>query len=130
MRIFFQNLIYLVEFLLLKIIFFLLNIFPISFVSKFGGILFMTFGQLTNSHKTAIKNCKQVFQNMENKKIKKIVLKSWENLGRTIFELIKLKIKYLLYILESINQIGKFVFPYLIKWISKWVLFIDILIML
>ena len=91
MRIFFQNLIYLVEFLLLKIIFFLLNIFPISFVSKFGGILFMTFGQLTNSHKTAIQNCTQVFQNMENKKIKKIVLKSWENLGRTIFELIKLK---------------------------------------
>ena len=91
MRIFFQNLVYLVEFLLLKIIFFLLNIFPISFVSKFGGILFMTFGQLTNSHKTAIQNCTQVFQNMENKKIKKIVLKSWENLGRTIFELIKLK---------------------------------------
>ena len=91
MRIFFQNLVYLVEFLLLKIIFFLLNIFPISFVSKFGGILFMTFGQLTNSHKTAIQNCTQVFQNMENKRIKKIVLKSWENLGRTIFELIKLK---------------------------------------
>ncbi|SVC12412.1 uncharacterized protein METZ01_LOCUS265266, partial [marine metagenome] len=42
---------------------------------------------MSKSHITAIQNCHHVFPNLTNKEVKKIVFKSWENLGQTIFEL-------------------------------------------
>ena len=56
-------------------------------LTKFGAILFRIFGRLSKSHTTAIQNCHHVFPKLTNKEVKKIVLKSWENLGQTIFEL-------------------------------------------
>ena len=87
MRSFFINLKYFIEFIFVRLLFFIVYILPINISSKFGAILFRLFGRLSKSHITAIQNCRHVFPNLTNKEVKKIVLKSWENLGQTIFEL-------------------------------------------
>jgi len=91
MRSFFKNAKFFIEFILVRILFITAYILPIKFISKTGAILFRFFGRLTKSHTTAILNCNYVFPHLSNKEVKKIVFKSWENLGQTIFELVILK---------------------------------------
>tara|TARA_Y100000590_G_scaffold469793_1_gene659755 strand:+ start:545 stop:1420 length:876 start_codon:yes stop_codon:yes gene_type:complete len=91
MNSFFINIRFLIEFLFVKLIFFILYLFPVSFSSKIGGFIFRLFGRLSKRHLVAIKNCKHVFPNLSDKEIEKIILKSWENLGKTVFELTILK---------------------------------------
>ena len=68
-------------------LFLIVYILPINIASKIGAMLFRLFGRLSKSHITAIKNCHHVFPNLTNTEVKKIVFKSWENLGQTLFEL-------------------------------------------
>ena len=84
---FFINLKYFIEFIFVRLLFLIVYIFPINITSKLGAILFRLFGRLSKSHITAIQNCRHVFPKLTNKEVKKIVFKSWENLGQTIFEL-------------------------------------------
>ena len=87
MRSFFLNLKYFFEFIFVRLLFLILYILPINITSKIGAILFRLFGRLSKSHITAIQNCSYVFPDLSDKEIKKIIFKSWENLGQTIFEL-------------------------------------------
>ena len=87
MKRFFINLKYFIEFIFVRLLFLISYILPVNITSKFGAIFFRLFGRLSKSHITAIQNCHHVFPNLTNKEVKKIVLKSWENLGQTIFEL-------------------------------------------
>ena len=81
-----NNMLYFVEFLFIRIFLIFLNLLPLSISSKFVAIIFKFFGQLSKSHKIAIKNCKHVFPNLSDNEIKTIVFKSWENLGQTVNE--------------------------------------------
>jgi len=87
MRKFFINFKYFIEFIFFRLLFLVVNILPINIASRFGAVLFRLFGRLSKSHITAIKNCHFVFPHLTNKEVEYIVLKSWENLGKTIFEL-------------------------------------------
>ena len=96
-----KNIIYFFEYIIVFLIFFLFKLLPLNTSTKFSSFLFSTFGKLSGANKTAIKNCKYVFPNMEEEQVKSIVKKSWNNLGRTISELPRLnylfdkkKIKY------------------------------------
>ena len=85
-----KNVIYFFEYIIVFIIFFLFKILPLNISTKFSSFLFSAFGRLSNANKTAIKNCRYVFPEMEEEQIKSIVRKSWHNLGRTICELPRL----------------------------------------
>ena len=96
-----KNIIYFFEYIIVFFIFFLFKILPINISSKFACFLFSTFGKLSGANKTAINNCRYVFPELKEEEIKRIVKKSWHNLGKTISELPKLnhlfdkkKIKY------------------------------------
>ena len=69
----------------------LLKILPLSFSKLFSCLTFRILGRLSSADKTAIKNCKFVFPNFSDYKIRNIVDKSWENIGKTICELLKLE---------------------------------------
>ena len=86
-----KNIIFFIEFLLIRMLFIVLNLLPLRISSKFVGIIFKFFGQLSKNHQIALKNCKYVFPKLPDKEIKNIVLKSWENLGKTVLELGMLK---------------------------------------
>ena len=86
MRRFFINLKYFIEFIFVRLLFLIVYILPINISSKFGAILFRLFGRFSKSHITAIQNCHHVFPNLANREVKKIVFKSWENLGKTFIE--------------------------------------------
>ena len=81
------NLKFFIEFIIVRFLFFFISILPMNIISKLGAITFRLFGQLSKNHNTAINNCCHVFPNLPNNKINNIVLKSWENLGKTIFEI-------------------------------------------
>ena len=87
MKKFFLTTRYLIEYIFIRLIFFFIYFLPTNITSKIGAILFRIFGRFSKSHKIAIKNCKHVFPNLSISEIEKIVFKSWENLGKTIFEL-------------------------------------------
>ena len=87
MRRFIINFKYFIEFIFVRLLFLIVYILPINITSKIGAILFRLFGRFSKSHITAIQNCRHVFPNITKKEVKKIVFKSWENLGQTIFEL-------------------------------------------
>lgn len=86
-----KNIVFFIEFLLIRILFIVLNLLPLNISSKIVAIFFKFFGQLTKNHKIAITNCKHVFPKLPDEEIKTIVFKSWENLGKTILELGMLK---------------------------------------
>lgn len=77
----------LLEYCFVFLIFNILWILPMNFVSNIGGYIFKFIGPLTKAHKIATSNFKRIFVNMSENEIKKNVLKSWENLGKTLFEL-------------------------------------------
>jgi len=91
MRNFFLNTRFYIEYTLIRLVFFILYFVPINISSKFGAILFRFFGRFSKSHVTAIKNCRYVLPDLSEKEVEKIVFKSWENLGKNIFEIGKLK---------------------------------------
>ena len=69
---------------------------------KVSSFLFRTFGKFSRANKTAINNCKYVFPNLKDEEIQNIIKESWNNLGITICELLRLndifiknKIKYI-----------------------------------
>ena len=75
------------EYIIVHFLFIILYFLPINFVSKIGGILFRIFGPFTKSHKIAINNYKKVFATTSSKEAKNMVMQSWDNLGKTVFEL-------------------------------------------
>ena len=85
-----KNLIYLFQFFFIKILFSLIKILPFNIAKKITSFIFKIIGKLTNANKTAVINCKFVFPHLDEITIKKIVNKSWENIGITICEVIKL----------------------------------------
>lgn len=87
----FLNLRFLIEFIIVRFFYIIFYFLPLNFTSSFGAITFKLLGRFSKSHQTAIQNCQHVFENLSEKEIKNIVIKSWENLGRTIFELGTLK---------------------------------------
>ncbi len=96
-----KRIFYFLEYNAVILIYFLYKILPLNLSLKFSSFLFMTLGKFSRANKTAITNCKYVFPNLEEKAIKNIIKKSWNNLGITICELLRLneifdkgKIKY------------------------------------
>ena len=79
---------YLLEYLILNIIFFIFKLIPINYVSVIGCKFFQIIGPFSKSHNTAFLNLKKVFPSWSEKKISKNLSKSWNNLGKTLSELI------------------------------------------
>ena len=80
-----------IEYSVFRFFLILFNLLPIKISRKIGSRIFLFFGKLSKYHLIAIQNCKIVFPDLKKKEINSIINKSWENLGQTIFELIKLK---------------------------------------
>ena len=79
---------YLLEFFIVIFLIMLFRFFPINFVSLVGGKFFQLIGPLTKSHQTAILNIDKVFPNLNLKEKENIILKSWNNLGKTFIEFV------------------------------------------
>ena len=86
-----KKIIYFLQFIFVKIFFFLLTILPLDLSKNIASRIFRNIGRLTKADRTAINNCKFVFPNHTDKKIRKIVNESWNNIGITICELLKIK---------------------------------------
>ena len=91
---------YLIEFLLFKIIFFLLSCFPKKISSSIVSNTFMLLGRLSKYNKIAKKNCSIVFSNFTDKQIQNIINNSWKNLGKNLHEL-----SYLNKLIDDKNKI-------------------------
>ena len=96
-----KHVIYFLQYIGFIFIYFLYKILPLNLSVKFSSILFRFFGKFSGANKTAINNCKHVFPNLKDEEIKNIIKKSWNNLGITICELLRIndiftknKIKY------------------------------------
>ena len=74
--------------MLVYLIFILLSILPINWVSHLGGSIFKIIGPLTNAHKIAKTNYLRIFPSAKSQEVRKQVINSWENIGRTFFELL------------------------------------------
>ncbi|SVD38762.1 uncharacterized protein METZ01_LOCUS391616, partial [marine metagenome] len=59
-----------------------------NWVSHLGGSIFKIIGPLTNTHKIAETNYLRIFPSAKSQEVRKQVVNSWENLGRTFFELL------------------------------------------
>ena len=68
----------------------LFYLLPINFVSSFGSITFKLIGPFTKTQKIIKKNLLQIFPLFEKNHIKENTKKSWENTGKTFFELLVL----------------------------------------
>ena len=91
---------YFFEFLILYFFFLILKMMPITLVSIVGGKIFKFCGPFSNKHNIALKNLNKVFPSLGETEIKKILMKSWENIGKTFIEF-----SILNKILESDNKI-------------------------
>ena len=96
-----KQIIYFLQYIGFILIYILYKILPFNLSLKFSSFLFRTFGKFSRANKTAINNCKYVFPNLKDKEIQNIIKKSWNNLGITICELLRIndifnknKIKY------------------------------------
>jgi len=96
-----KQLIYFLQYIGFIFIYLLYKILPLNLSVKFSSFLFRTFGKFSGANKIAINNCKHVFPNLKDEEIKNIIKKSWNNLGITICELLRIndifnknKIKY------------------------------------
>ena len=88
---FFISIRYFLEFLLFKIIIFILFPFSQKVSSKIISYSFMFLGKLSKYNKIAKNNCKMVFPYLNEREITKIINNSWQNLGHNLFELTILK---------------------------------------
>ena len=66
----------------------LLSILPINLVSIIGGKVFQFLGPFTKAHKIAKKNYLHIFPNANLKEVNQQVKNSWNNIGKTFFELL------------------------------------------
>ncbi len=74
------------EYLLLRIIFFLLSFFSLKTTSRIGGFIARKVGPMLKAHSIARRNLKKILPNLSKKKRNKILDKMWDNLGRTSAE--------------------------------------------
>ncbi len=86
-----KKMVYFLQFLFVKIFFFILIILPLNISKKIASKIFRNIGKFTKADSTAINNCKFVFPNHTDTKIREIVNDSWNNIGITICELLKIK---------------------------------------
>tara|TARA_B100000686_G_C16781264_1_gene972047 strand:+ start:971 stop:1852 length:882 start_codon:yes stop_codon:yes gene_type:complete len=82
---------FLFEYIIVKILFFILSLLPIKAVSIIGGKIFKLFGPFSKYNNIAISNYKKIFPLHSKKQIHFNIKKSWENIGKTIFEISILK---------------------------------------
>ena len=78
---------YLIEFLLFKIIVFLLHLFSKKISSNIISNSLLYLGKLSKYNQIAKNNCKIVFPDLNEKELTKIVNSSWKNLGHNLFEI-------------------------------------------
>ncbi len=97
-----KQIIYFLQYIGFIFIYFLYKILPLNLSLKVSSFLFRTFGKFSRANKTAINNCKYVFPNLKDEEIQNIIKKSWNNLGITVCELLRIndifiknKIKYI-----------------------------------
>jgi len=83
-----NKIILIIEYILVYLVFLFLSILPMNWVSHLGGSIFKIIGPLTNAHKIAKNNYLRIFPSAKSQEVKKQVVNSWENLGRTFFELL------------------------------------------
>ncbi len=91
---------YFIEFLLFKIVFFLLSFFSKKIASIIVSNSFMFLGRSSKYNKIAKNNCKIVFSNFNDIEITNIINSSWKNLGKNIYEL-----NYLSQLIDDDNAI-------------------------
>ena len=96
-----KNIVYFFEYIAILFIYLLFQLLPLRLAIKLFSFLFRTLGKLSTANKIAINNCKYVFPNLAEKEVSSIIKSSWNNLGITICELLKIndvfnknKIKY------------------------------------
>ena len=82
---------YFLEFFLFKFLLIILNFFFRKISKNVFSNLFMFLGRLSKYNNIAKNNCKIVFNEFSDKKIRKIINSSWKNLGKNIYELNNLK---------------------------------------
>ncbi len=64
----------------------LVRLFPVEWVSGFGGRLFRLIGPLTRSAKVAERNLDLAFPGLDPTSRREVLAAQWDNLGRTFFE--------------------------------------------
>ena len=82
---------YFLQFIFIRFLFLLMIILPLNLSKNFSSFILRTIGKLTSAHNTAIKNCKLVFPELDDLKIKSIINESWDNIGINICELLNFK---------------------------------------
>ena len=80
-----------VEYIIVKFLFIILSVLPINIVSNLGGKILKFLGPFSKQHITAIKNYKRIFPNHSKKLRNQNISKSWENIGKNLFEISILK---------------------------------------
>ena len=76
------------EFLIIYLLYLFLLLLPINIVSNLGGFIFKIIGPLTKVNTVIKKNLLLMFPSIKKSQIKTYSLQSWENLGKTLFELL------------------------------------------
>jgi len=85
-----KQLIYFLQYIGFILIYFLYKILPLNLSIKISSFLFRTFGKFSRVNEIAISNCRHVFPNLKDEEIRNIIEKSWNNLGITICELLRI----------------------------------------
>jgi len=83
-----KNIRYLLEYFLVYLIYLFLSFLPINVVSYIGGLIFRIIGPLTKTNTIAKKNYLRIFPLAKPYEVKKDLIKSWDNVGKTFFELL------------------------------------------
>ena len=63
-----------------------LRLFPVSWVSGLGGVLFRAVGPLTSLHRLAERNIRLAFPELDAAGRQALLSAQWDNIGRTLFE--------------------------------------------
>jgi KDO2-lipid IV(A) lauroyltransferase len=82
-----KKIIYTVEYLVVYTLYFLIRSVNIDTASNIGGALARFISHFTTATKTARKNLKFAFPKLSDSEIDKIIVKMWDNIGRTIAEI-------------------------------------------
>lgn len=78
------------EYYVIYFLYLLSSLLPSTLMSKLGGLIFRFIGPMTKLQRVVKKNIIKIFPDIKKFKIKKISLDSWENTGKTFFELLTL----------------------------------------
>jgi KDO2-lipid IV(A) lauroyltransferase len=82
-----KPIIHLLEAVLVYMILGIIKLIGIDMASNLGGFLARTIGPKLRATNYAKRNIKFVFPEMTNEQIDQVIIKMWDNLGRTFFEL-------------------------------------------